>query len=238
MRAELLLKVAADPRVVTALTTEDICELLVEDRPPAWVFEEAARRTGDERVMAHLFSHPAADPELLRRAVCYDLNRCERFHHHVAVYTGPPPTLTTIVNRVVPEVVRPKLTTSQEHLLVTYFSPLCLAALRNAVRGEASTVLEKRLENEVHGNVAVVKPDATALHSPRGYAPSARFLLLGDLLYYLTCRGVETVRDLPVLAKVALALNDNQPSTLYLEDADVRVRVAARERDGTRAELA
>lgn len=65
---------------------------------------------------------------------------------------------------------------------------------------------------------------------PRGYAPLARFLLLEDFLHYLTYTPVATPRDLPVTAKVALALNPKQPLEPYTGDADVRVRLAAKER--------
>ena len=233
MRAELLLKVAADPDAVKTLTSEDVCKLLAEDKPPMWVLEEAARRTNDERVMAHLFSHPMAESELLQQAIRYDRNRLERFKHHVNVYKGPPLTLEAIFSQIVPEVVSIKLRNARlEHLLVTHLSPLCLMFLRPAVTNpKAFTTLKHRLENEADADVAVVKSDSTGLHLPRGYAPSVKFLLLGDFLYDLTCERVETPRDLPVIAKVALALNSNQPLALYLKDADVRVRTAAKERE-------
>ena len=233
MRAELLLKVAADPDAVKTLTSEDICELLTEDRPPTWILEEAARRTNDERVMAHLFSHPTAKSELLQQAIRYDRNRLERFKHHVNVYKGPPLTLEAIFSRIVPEVADTKLRNARlEQVLVTHLSPLCLMFLRPAVTNpKAFTTLKQRLENEADDDVAVVKPDSTGLHLPRDYAPSVRFLLLGDFLYDLTRERVETPRDFPVIAKVALALNSNQPLAFYLKDADIRVQRAAKERE-------
>ncbi len=231
MQAEHLLRIAADPNAVTTLTSEDLRALLAEARPPRWVFEEAARRTDDERVMAHLFSHPVAKPELLRQAVRYDLNRFERLNHNVAVVADPPPTLKTSFNRVIPEIVNADLTPSQEHLLVTHLSPPCLVVLRPMLCSqEACTLVKQQLEN-VTDDLSTTKLGFTTVRLPRKYAPFARFLLLGDFLHHLTCARVETPRDLPVLAKVALALNGQQPLTPYLEDADVRVRIAAKERE-------
>ena len=183
--------------------------------------------------MAHLFSHPTAKSELLQQAIRYDRNRLERFKHHINVYKGPPLTLEAIFSQIVPEVVNTKLRNAGlEQVLVTHLSPLCLMFLRPAVTNpKASATLKQRLESEADDDVAVVKPDSTALHLPRGYAPSVRFLLLGDFFYDLTCERVETPRDLPVMAKVALALNDNQPLAPFLNDADIRVRTAAKERE-------
>ena len=183
--------------------------------------------------MAHLFSHPLAKSELLQQAIRYDRNRLERFKHHVNVYKGPPLTLEAIFSRIVPEVVSIKLRNARlEQVLVTHLSPLCLMFLRPAVTNpKAFATLEQRLENEADDDAAVVKPDSTGLHLPRDYVPSVRFLLLGDFLYYLTCERVETPRDLPVMAKVALVLNDKQPLAPFLNDADVRVQRAAKERE-------
>lgn len=180
--------------------------------------------------MAHPFSQPKAKPELLRRAICYNLNRRERLHHHIAVYAGPPSTLETIFRRVVPEVVRGDLTPSQEHLLVTQLPPLCLVVLKSTLCSqEACSLVEQRLKG-VTDDLSTMKLDSTAMHLPRKYDPFTRFLLLGDFLHHLTRARAETPRDLPVLAKVALALNGQQLLTPYLEDADVRVRIAAKER--------
>lgn len=87
MRAESMLRIAANPNAVSSLSTVELCELLAEDTPPAWVFEEAARRA-DDRVLAHLFSHPNADASLLERAVGTNTGLLDRLNHHVNVWAG------------------------------------------------------------------------------------------------------------------------------------------------------
>ena len=230
MRAELLLRVAADPNAIGRLEGSELCDLIAEPGPPAWTFEEAARRRTDERVMAHLFSHPRAKPDLLKGAVAYDRNRLGRLDWHVAVYRGPPLTLATCLAVVVPEVVATKLTDARlERLLVVNLSPLCLMFLRPVLRDpDAHALLAQRLE--AAGEIAGVNADASILKLPRSYSPLATFLLLGDFLYYLECGPVAAPNDLPVMAKVALALNCRQPLEPYLKDADLRVRRAAKER--------
>ena len=226
MLAELYLRVAADPNAVGSLTAAELGELLAEPVPPLWVCTEAARRRHDVTVMAQLFSHPEAPRELLREAVGSDPKRRERFAYHVSVYTGLPPTLKAVLSQLIPEGAAYELTPGQEMLLVGQVLPHLLHALRPSLRDdEARAVLEAQLV----GSPGFF-PDLYTGTVPRHVDPFTQFLLLGDFLYYLTCPPLETDHGLPVLAKVALALNDHQPLERHLADADVRVRAAAKER--------
>ena len=238
MLAELYLRVAADLGAAKSLTAAELGELLAESVPPLWVFTEAVRRRHDAGVMGPLFAHPEAPRELLREAVASDPKRRERFDHHVSVYTGPPPTLKAVLSQLIPEGVAYKLTPDQEVLLVEQLSAHCLHALRPSLRyGEARAVLEAQLVG-----LPSFCPGLYPGTMPRQVDPWTPFLLLGDFLHYLTCSSRETEHDLPVLARVALALNNQQPVEEHLADADVRVRAAAawrqRSEDGTRAKLA
>lgn len=212
-----MLRIAANPNAVGSLSPAELCELLAEDTSPAWVFEEAARRT-DDRVLACLFSHPNADPSLLERAVGTDTGLLNRLNHHVNVWAGAA-SLGYAFGSIVPEAPFTFVGEVRvEKLLTTHLPPLCPEYLIGR------DVLQRRdeLKDEVERPVE--------LDAPRGYAPLARFLLLGDFVHYLTCEPVATPRDLPVTAKVALALNTRQPLEPYTGDADVRVRLAAKER--------
>ena len=230
MVAELVLRVAADPNALKSLNTEELRELLSELEPPRWVFTEAARRFSDESVMAHLFAHPKVPPELLRRAVGSVPCRLERFQHHVAVHTGPRPTLQATLSQVIPESVAFRLSPSQQTLVVSTLPPRCLLRLGPLVsNGVAKDTLYRRLETEL-GNDAFYLPYAATLKPPRLYSWAAQFLLLGDFLYYLTLKEFTEARGLPVLARVALALNRRQPLGPQLGDADVRVRMVGEER--------
>ena len=226
MLAELYLRVAADPNAVGSLTTAELGELLAESVPPLWVFTEAARRRHEVTVMAQLFSHPEAPRELLREAVGSDPKRRERFDHHVSVYTGLPPTPKAVLSQLIPEGAAYELTPDQEMLLAKQVSPHLLYALRPSLRdGEARAVLEQQLVG-----LPSFSPGLYTGTVPRHVDPFTPFLLLGDFFYYLTCPLLETDHGLPVLAKVALALNDQQPLERHLADADVRVWAAAKER--------
>ncbi len=228
MLAELYLRIAADPNAVRGLTAVELGELFTEPVPPLWVFTEAARRRHDVTVMAQLFSHPEAPRELLRAAVGSDAKRLERFEHHVAVYTGLPPTLASILSRIVPEWEGANLSPAQEMLLAVQLAPICWQALYPSLRtAEAKATLGKCLGLPTKG---FYHPKLKAATLPRHIDPFSQFLLLGDFFYYLTCPPYETVCDLPVLARVALALNEQQPLAGHLGDADVRVRAAAEER--------
>ena len=230
MLAELYLRVAADPNAMRSLTQAELGELLAEPVPPLWVFTEAARRRHDVTVMARLFAHPEAPRDVLRQAVGSDAKRLERFEHHVNVYAGPLPTLKASLQRVLPEDGEKRLSPAQEQLVVSTLSPQCLLRLWCSVRSSAAqTLTHQRLKEEL-GNEAWFTPCTTSVPLPRTYSPFSRFLLLGDFLHYLTCKIVQHPHDLPVLAKVALALNPQQPLAPQLEAADVRVRVAAKER--------
>ncbi len=205
MQAELILRVAADPNAIGKLEGNELCELLAEAEPPTWVFVEAARRRLDERVIAHLFSHSEAGTEVLERAFTCNTALLDRFKHHLNVFEGEL-ELSEVFANIVPE----ELGVSIQHpilaaLLEANLSPLCLYFLDKA--------RTKRTKDET-----------------RAYIPLSRFLLLGDFLSYLSCGPVATPNDLPVMAKVALALNPQQPLEPYLKDADLRVRCAAKER--------
>ena len=232
MLAELYLRVAADPNAVGSLTAAELGELLAEPVPPLWVFTEAARRRHDATVLARLFSHPKAPRELLRQAVGSDAKRLERFEHHVNVYTGLPPPLGPYLSRVVPERALAQLSPAQEQLLAQQLAPHCLQALRPSLRCERAKATAKATLDEraaaPAGDFYKLAPDAKA--APRYTEPFARFLLLGDFLAYLTCSTQELTDNLPVLAKVALALGEQGSLERYLNDADVRVRAAAEER--------
>lgn len=238
MVSELVLRVAADPNAVRNLSAAELRELLAELEPPQWVFTEAARRTYDATVMARLFSHPKVPPQLLRQAVGSDPNRLERFQHHVAVYTGPRPTLAAVLKQVIPESVHIRLSPSRQRHMVGALSPQCLLRLAPLVsNGVAKGILDRRLETEL-GNDAWYSPCAATSPPPRAYSWAAQFLLLSDFLYYLTLKDAAEVPELPVLARVALALNTHQPLKPNLLDADVRVRLAAEERiHGTTADV-
>ena len=226
MLAELFLRVAADPNAMRSLTQAELGELLAEPVPPRWVFTEAARRRHDVTVMAQLFSHPEAPCELLREAVGSDPKRRERFNYHVSVFTGLPPTLKAVLSQLIPEGALYNLTPGQERLLVEQVSPHLLHALRPSLRdGETRAVLEQQLVG-----LPSFFPGLYTGTVPRHVDPFTPFLLLGDFLHYLTCSSCDTVHDLPVLAKVALALGEQGSLEQYLNDADVRVRAAAEER--------
>ena len=230
MVAELVLRVAADPNALKGLNTEELKELLAEPEPPRWVFTEAARRFSDEGVMAHLFAHPKAPPELLRRVAGSVPYRLERFQHHVAVHTGPRPTLKAVLSQVIPESVAFRLSPPQQTLVVSTLPPRCLLRLAPLVsNGVAKDILYGRLQTEL-GNDAFYLPYAATSKPPRAYSWAAQFLLLGDFLSYLTLEEIPAVRELPVLARVALALNRHQPLEPQLGDADMRVRMAGEER--------
>lgn len=230
MLAELYLRIAADPNAVGSLTAAELGELLAEPVPPLWVFTEAARRRHDASVIAQLFSHPEAPRYLLWQAVGSDPKRLERFDHHVAVYTGPLPPLALVLSRVVPEWVKADLGFAQETLLAAQLASHCLQVLYPSLRSaEAKTTLDERLGLPAKG---FYHPKLTARTVPRTVDPFARFLLLGDFSYYLTCPSIESNYGLPVLVKVALALNEQQTLERHLADADVRVRAAAKERMG------
>ena len=228
MLAELYLRVAADPNAVGSLTAAELGELLAEPVPPLWVFTEAARRRYEGGVMAQLFAHPKAPRELLRQAVGSDAKRLERFEHHVNVYTGPPHPLGPCLSRVVPERALAQLSPAQERLLAQQLAPHCLQALRPSLRCErARATLDERAA-VLAGDFYKLAPDART--TPRYTEPFARFLLLGDFLSFLTCPAPEPIDNLPVLAKIALALGEQESWKQYLNDADVRVRAAAEER--------
>ena len=228
MLAELYLRVAADPNAVGSLTATELGELFAEPVPPLWVFTEAARRRHDATVMAQLFSHPEAPRNLLWQTVGSDAKRLERFNFHVAVYLEPPPTLASILSRIVPEWEKANLSPAQEMLLAVQLAPICWQALYPSLRtAEAKATLDKCLGLPTKG---FYHPKLKAATLPRHIDPFSQFLLLGDFFYYLTCPPYETVCDLPVLARVALALNEQQPLAGHLGDADVRVRAAAEER--------
>ena len=228
MLAELYLRVAADPNAVGSLTAAELGELLAEPVPPLWVFTEAARRRHDATVLARLFSHPKAPRDLLRQAVGSDAKRLERFEHHVNVYTGPPPPLGPCLSWVVPERALAQLSPAQEQLLAQQLAPHCLQALRPSLRCErAKATLDERGAIPA-GDFYKLAPEARI--APRYTEPFARFVLLGDFLSYLTCSVQEPIDNLPVLAKVALALGEQRSWEQYLNDADVRVRAAAEER--------
>lgn len=230
MVAELVLRVAADPNALKGLSGAELGELLTEPEPPRWVFTEAARRFCDEQVMAYLFAHPKAPPELLRKAVGSIPHRLERFQHHIAVHTGPRPTLEAVLSQVIPESVEFRLSPSQQTLVVRTLPPRCLLRLEPLVsKGAAKDILYRRLQSEL-GNDAFYLPYAATSKPPRSTSWAAQFLLLGDFLYYLTLKNISEVRELPVLARVALALNRQQPLKPQLGDADVRVRRAGEER--------
>ena len=97
---------------------------------------------------------------------------------------------------------------------------------------EARAIQQRRLPKADGDEESCVflEVDPLKLDIPRGYSPLARFVLLGDFLYCLTGEVKQNPRDLPVMAKVAFALNVKQPLESFLEDADVRVRLAAKER--------
>ena len=230
MVAELVLRVAADPNALKGLRPEELKELLTEPDPPRWVFTEAARRFSDEGVMAHLFAHPKAPPELLRKAVGSVPHRLERFQHRAAVYTGPCPTLQAVLSQVIPESVAFRLSPLQQTLVVRTLPPRCLLRLEPLVsEGAAKDTLYRRLQTEL-GNDAFYLPYAATSKPPRSISWAAQFLLLGDFLYYLTLKDIPEVREFPVLARVALALNSHQPLGPHLGDADARVRMAGEER--------
>lgn len=230
MQAELILRIAADPNAVKDLETSELCELLAEAKPPQWVLEEAARRTGNEKVLAHLFSHPKANAVLLESALGYNTSLLDRLKHHINVFEREIELLDIFAN-VVPEVISTPLRTPRlECLLAEYLSPLCLKYLE-FIDTEARFIQERRLPKANDGAACVfLEVDPLKLDIPRGYAPLARFVLLGDFLYCLAGEVKLNPRDLPVMAKVALALNVKQPLEPFLEDADVRVRLAAKER--------
>lgn len=230
MLAELVLRVAADPNALKGLNTEELRSLLSEPEPPRWVFTEAARRTYDATVMARLFAHPNVPHQLLKQAVGNAPNHLERFQHHVAVYTGPRPILKAVLNQVVPESVHVRLSPSRQKLMVETLSSQCLLRLGPIVfNGVAKNTLYRRLQTEL-GNDACYLPYAAKSEPPRSYSWAAQFLLLGDFLYYLTLRDAAEGCELPVLARIALALNSHQPLRPHLLDADVRVCLAAEER--------
>lgn len=230
MVSELVLRVAADPNALKSLSPHELGELLAEPEPPRWVFTEAARRFSDEGVMAQMFAHPKAPPELLRKAVGSVPYRLERFQHHVAVYTGSHPTLQAVLSQVIPESVAFRLSPLQQILVVRTLPPRCLLRLEPLVSNRvAKDILYRRLQTEL-GNDAFYLPYAATLKPPRPYSWAAQFLLLGDFLYYLTLKEFAEARELPMLARVALALNRQQPLGPQLGDADVRVRMAGEER--------
>ena len=202
---------------MSSLSTAELCELLAEDTPPAWVLEEAARRT-DDRVLAHLFSHPNAEARLLERAVGTHTGLLDRLNHHVNVAAGAA-SLGYAFASIVPEAPFTPVGDVQVGRLLSTHLPLpCLESLTGRDVPHRRDELKDAVERPVELDV------------PRGYAPLARFLLLGDFLHYLACEPVATPRDLPVTAKVAFALNTKQPLEPYTGDADVRVRLAAKER--------
>ncbi len=205
MRAELLLRIAADPNAVGALTSGELCELLADASPPAWVFDEAAKRTGDEQVLSHLVSHPKTNAEILESALRFNTSFLDRLEHHVNVCEGTQLEPSDIFVNLIPEEVTQPLNGERlKRFLASHLPPLCLEYL--------------------------LKVSLEKLDIPRTYSPLARFILLGDFFCYLECALVETPNDLPVLAKVALALNPRQPLEPYLSNADIRVRKAAKER--------
>lgn len=230
MLAELVLRVAADPNALKSLSPEELGELLAEPEPPRWVFTEAARRTYDATVMARLFAHPNVPPQLLKQAVGNAPNHFEPFQHHVAVYTGLRPILAAVLSQVVPESVHIRLSPSRQKPMVETLSSQCLLRLGPLVsNGVAKNTLYRRLQSEL-GDEACYLPYAAKSEPPRSYSWAAQFLLLGDFLYYLTLKDAAEGCELPVLARVGLALNSHQPLRPHLLDADVRVRLAAEER--------
>lgn len=236
MQAELVLRIAADPHAVAKLEGNELCELLATPSPPAWVFDEAARRSGDSQVLAHLFSQPAASARLLTSALTYNTNLLDRLSHHLTVFEGEL-ELSGVFTNVVPEAVRQPLGDARVALLLAqHLSPWCLRYLSFA-DARAQMVQKTRLQAWEPGQDTSVqlevKPNQLAL--PRVYSPLARFVLLGDFLHYLSCPHVAEPRDLPVMAKVALALNPKQAFGSLLDDADVRVRLAARVRQSWNA---
>lgn len=204
MRAELILRIAADPSAVSKLSSDELCLLLSETTPPAWVFEEVARRRNDERVIAHLFSHPAVEVRVLERA--FSSNNpllLDRLRWHIR-FSERTPELADVFAHLIPEDIASDENAKRLDWLEAHCSPLYLSGLA----AEMGEVPER----------------------PRHYAPLARFLLLNDFLHYLECDLVSAPNDLPVMAKVALALNRRQPLHPFLNDADLRVRRAAQER--------
>lgn len=205
MRAELLLRVAADPASVHDLTTVELCTLLAEASPPAWVFEEAARRRGEHRVTAHLFSHPEAEVRVLEKAFSSSHSLLlDRLRWHLCFSQEPWPELADTFADLMPEEVAAVGDRRLAALLRAHLPSLCTECLREA-KGKSRS------------------------HA-RTYSPLARFLLLSDFLHYLECDPVLSPNDLPVMAKVALALNTRQSLEPFLNDADLRVRRAAKER--------
>ena len=198
---------------------------------PTGFFREAARRTGNAKVLAHLFSHQGASVEVLESALSYNTNLLDRLKYHVNVFERELESSDLFTN-VVPEAISVSVSDPRlERLLAEYMSPLCLRYLE-FTDTEARAVQKSRLPATDDDEEASVLPevDLTKLDIPRSYAPLARFVLLGDFLYYLTSESEVTPRDIPVMAKVALALNTKQPLEPFLNDADVRVRLAAKER--------
>lgn len=239
MLAELVLRVAADPNALKSLSSEELVVLLAEPEPPKWVFTEAAQRSCDEQVMAYLFTHPKAPPELLRRAVGTYPNRLERFQHHVAAHSGSRPTLKAVLSQVIPEGVDIRLSPLRQRLLAHALPPACLLRLGLHVGSRSSITVRRQRVKEALGDDAVWTPNSTFSKPPRSYSWAAQFLLLGDFLYYLTLKETVDVRGLPVLAKIALVLSNHQPIEPHLNDADVRVHLAAKERkSGTHLNLA
>ena len=157
-------------------------------------------------MLAYLVSHPKASAELLELALRFNTSFLDRLEHHVNVYNGKGLKFSDIFANLIPEeVTRPLDDGRLKPFLASHLSPLCLKCLSSEVSSEK-------------------------LDIPRIYFPLARFILLSDFVYYLGCAFVQVPHNLPVLAKVALALNPHQLLEPYLTNADVRVRRAAKER--------
>ena len=226
MRAELLLRLASDPDAIRNPENAELRELLAEPKPPDWVFAEAARRTNNEKIMAHLFSHPAADVDLLKKTLEYDTKLLDRFKHRAEVFEGKP-ELSTILANVIPEASGLTFAEHPSRLLLEQLSPLCVKYLYGDNQADVAEVHHSP-DNEHEASTVLATPDISEI--PRRYSPLARVIILGDFLYYLSAEDDFETRDLPILAQVALALNPKQPLEPFLKNADIRIRLAARKR--------
>ena len=232
MLAEILLKVAADPNVITGLNHNEIEILLMEPQPPAWAFQEAACRKHEKRLMALLFSHPKASALVLEEALDKNTQLLDRYHFHVSVVTGEI-GMSAVLKTIVPEPIEQTVLSSKlETLLALHLPPLSLGYLKLG-DADAVEVQQSRLVALSEHNFQTGKPALKNL--PRVYKPLSRFVMLGDFLYYLTFQQSVDLVGLPIAAKVALALNHNQELEPFLNDADARVRRAAQERQSWNA---
>lgn len=229
-----MLKVAADPNVVSSLSYEEMRLLLLDPSPPEWVFVEAARRKHNKKLLALLFARAEVDKLVLVSALSSETTLLDRYQHHINVYKGDV-GLSSVLKTVVPEGVgQPTLRSRLERLLALHLSTLCLGYLKFKDK-EAQHYQHFRLNSLSEHTIS----DQLFIKDlPRFYQPLARFVLLGDFLHYLTCKQslfIAEVGKLTLLAKAALALNTNQPLELFLNDGDVRVRRAAQERQSWNA---